>query len=71
MRSVLMVIVDVFVHKAFQMLGIENNYMVEQIAATVPDPSLRDTILPRTPVAGLLWLNAEVPHRFDNVAIEL
>jgi hypothetical protein len=57
MRSILVVVADVFVHQAFQMAFIDNDYMVEQIAATVADEALGDTVLPWTSEAG--------PLRFD------
>jgi hypothetical protein len=71
MRSVVVVITDVVIHQAFEMSLIQNNDMIEQIAATVTDPSLRDTILPRTSAACLLGLNAEPLHRVDFFAIRL
>jgi len=50
---------------------IENDHMVEQIAAAVANPSLGNTILPRASEAGLLRPDAEALHRFDHFFIEL
>ena len=38
MRSVLVVIADVLRHQAFQMLFVEHNDVVEQIAAVITEP---------------------------------
>jgi hypothetical protein len=71
MRSVVVAITDVVIHQAFEVLLIENDDMIEQIAATVTDPSLRNTILPRNSVTCLLRLNAEALHRVDHFEIRL
>ena len=71
MRAVLVIITDVLVHEAFQMPFVENDHMVEQISAAVPDPSLRNAVLPRASEAGLLGLDAEALHRLNHFAIEL
>jgi len=41
---------------------IEDDYMVEQSPATVADPTLRHTVLPRTAEADPLRLDAECLH---------
>jgi hypothetical protein len=53
MRAVLVIVADIIAHKALQMPFIENDYMVEQVAAAVADPTLGDTVLPRASEAGL------------------
>ena len=58
MLSVLVVVTDLLAHQAFQMAFVENDDMVEQVAAAVAGPSLRDTVLPWTPETGSLWLDA-------------
>ena len=40
MSAVLVVVADVIIHKAFQMLLVQNNHMVEQVAAAVADETL-------------------------------
>ena len=70
MRAVLVIITDVLVHEAFQMPFVENDHMVEQISAAVPDPSLRNAVLPRASEAGLLGLDAEARHGVDHLRIE-
>jgi hypothetical protein len=45
--------------------------MVEQIPATVADPALGDSVLPRAPKARSLWLDAEAFHCVDHSLIEV
>jgi hypothetical protein len=71
MSSILVIIPDVLIHQAFQMPFVENDHMVEQIAAAVADPTLGDAVLPRASEAGLLGLDAEALHRVDHFFIEL
>ena len=68
---VFMVIVDVLKHKPFQVAFIENDHVVEQIAAAVTDPAFRNAVLPWTSEAGPLGLDAECLHGIDHFAIEL
>ena len=62
MRSIVMIVADVFFHQPFQMTFIQHDHMVEQISAAVADPALPNAILPRTSEAGSLWLDAEAFH---------
>src|ERR1700677_1173925 len=66
-----MIVVDVFIHEAFQMPFIQNDHMVEQVPAAASDPTLGNAILPRTPEAGALGLNAEALHCLDHFAAEV
>jgi hypothetical protein len=45
--------------------------MIEQITATVPDPALCDTVLPRTSETGSLRRNAKGLHGVDDFIIEV
>ena len=67
---VVVVVPDVFIHEAFQMLLVQNNHMIEQVAAAVADPALGNTVLPRTSEAGPLGLNAEALDGLDHLRIE-
>jgi hypothetical protein len=71
MRSVVVVIADVFAHKAFQMPFVEHDYVVEQIPAAVANPELSDAVLPRTAEAGLLRLYAEALHNINDIFVEV
>lgn len=70
MSSVVVVITDVIGHEAFQVPHIQNDHIVEQIPAAGAYPSLGETVLPRTAVAGSLRLNAECLHGIDHLRIK-
>ncbi len=71
MRPVLVIVTDVLVHETFQMAFIDHDHMVEQIPAAVTDPTLCNTVLPRTPEAGSFRLYAKAHHRFDHFFVEV
>src|ERR1035438_5952687 len=71
MRSILVVVTNVFVHQTFQVAFIDNDHMVEQVSAGAADPTLGDTVLPWTSEAGSLGLNVEALHCFDYFATEV
>ena len=71
MRPVLVVVADVLIHQAFEMPFIENDHVIDQIAAAIADPTFGDTVLPRTPEAGSLLLDAEALYGIDHFFIEL
>jgi hypothetical protein len=71
MRPVVVVVADVPAHQSSQMPFIEHDDMVEQVAATVANPALRDTVLPRASEAGALWPDAEALRGVNNFFIEL
>lgn len=70
MGPVLMVVTDVLVHEGFQMPFIHSNHMVEQITTTAADPTLGDTVLPRTSEAGSLGVDPKCLHDIDHSRIE-
>src|ERR1039458_7148669 len=70
MRSVVVIITDVIIHKAFQMALVEHDHMVEKVAAAVPNPALGDAVLPPTSKTGALGLYAKVLHSIDHLRIE-
>ena len=71
MPSVIVVVTDVFSDQAFQMPFTYNDHMIQQIPAAAADPTLGNTILPRTSEAGSHGLNAEALHCFDHFATEV
>ena len=71
MRPVFLVVTDVFLHQAFQMTLIQNNYMVEQIPTAIPDPALGNAVLPRTSETGPFRLDAQRLDGTDDVLIEV
>jgi len=44
--------------------------VVEEIVATIADPTLRNAILPRTSEIGLLELDAKALQSVDDICIE-
>ena len=50
--SVFMVVPNIVGEKSLQVKLIENDDMIQQVAPTTLDPSLRDAVLPRTPERG-------------------
>jgi len=48
MRAVVVIVADVISEQPFQMMFIQRNDVIQQIATTALDPSLRHTVLPRT-----------------------
>jgi len=71
MCSILVIIPNVLIHQALPMPFIENDHMVEQIAAAVADPSFGNAVFPQTAEAGPLGLDAEGIDRADHFFIEL
>ena len=70
MRPVLVVVVDVFVHQAFQMSSIEDDHMIEQVSPAATNPALSHAILPWTLEARSLGLDAKALHCVDDFLIE-
>ena len=70
MRSIFMVVPDVFVHQPFQMPLIHHDHMVDQITAAVANPALGNAVLPRTSEADPFGLDAEALHCVDHLLIE-
>ena len=71
MSSIVVIIADVLIHQALQMALIENDHMVEQIAAAVANPTLGNAVLPRTSITCPLGLDTKHLHRIDQFLIEL
>ena len=70
MRSVVVVIVEVFGHEAFQVPLIEHNDMIEQFAAATADETFRNTILPRAFEGGAHRLQPDGPDGFPHLGAE-
>ena len=71
MRPVLVIIADVVIHEAFQMVFIEYDHMIEQFAPTAADEPFRNAILPRASDASPFRLDAEALDGIDYVAVEI
>jgi hypothetical protein len=59
MRSIFVIVTEVFIQQAFQMPFIHHDHVVKEIPAAVANPTLGDTILPWTSKTGPLWLDAK------------
>jgi len=49
---------------------VENDHLVEQIAAAVADEALGNAVLPRTAEAGSFGLDTEALYHVDHLGIE-
>jgi len=70
MCSILMVVADVFAHEALEMMLIEHDHMIQEVASAASNPTLRRTILPRTPERCANWLAPHCANRSDYVLAE-
>src|ERR1035437_5687341 len=70
-RSVVVIVADILIHKALQMPFVEHDHMVEQIPAAVADKAFCNPVLPRTTETGSLRLDAEDLYRVDDFLIEV
>ena len=68
---VIVVVMDVFAHQSPQMLFVEYDHMVKQIAAATPNPAFGNAVLPRTPKRCPLRSNPEVLDRANDFGIEI
>ena len=59
MRSVVVIVTDVLIHKAFQVALIQHDHMVKQISPAVTHESLGDAVLPWALETGPFGLDAE------------
>jgi hypothetical protein len=71
MRPVVVIVTDVFIHEAFQMTFVQDNHMIKQIPAAVTDPTLCNTVLPRTSEARPLRLDTEALDRINHFCAEV
>ena len=62
MRPVLVIIEQVGRHQPFEMPLIQDDHVVQQVAAATSHPALRNTVLPRTAKGRASWLASHVPH---------
>jgi hypothetical protein len=62
MRSVLMVVANIFGHQPLEMAFIQHDHVIEQISTAASYPALGDTVPPRTAKARSYRLTAQVLH---------
>ena len=71
MSPVFVVIIDVFVHEAFEMAFVQNDHVIEQIPAAGTNEAFRHSVLPGASEAGSLGLNAKALSGVDHFLIEV
>jgi hypothetical protein len=71
MSPVLMVIEQVRRHQPFEMPLIQDDRVVKQILPATSNPSLSNTVLPRTAKGRASWLTSDVPHRRNHIGSKL
>jgi hypothetical protein len=59
MRSIIVVVTNVLLDKAFHVQLIQNNHMLGQISSAASDPALCDTVFSRTSETGQFGLDAQ------------
>lgn len=65
-----MIVREILSAEPAQMFFVERDYVVQQLAAGIADPTLRCTVLPRTADAGSDWLNPAAGQQFANSGAE-
>ena len=70
-RSILVVVADVFCHESLQMPFVQDDYVVKQVSSTTSNPALGNTVLPRTAKGKAGWLASDVPYRRNHIGSEL
>jgi hypothetical protein len=71
MGSVVMIIRQIFADETSQVFLIERDHVIQHLSAITPDPTLRDSILPRSSDARAHGLNAGGLQEPEQIASEL
>ena len=71
MGSFVVVIADVLGHEALQVTLVQDDYMVEQVAAAIADEAFGDAVLPGTLKAGSFGFDAETLDGVDDFLAEI
>ena len=67
MRPIFLIVTNVLSQEPLQMLLVDGNHVVEQIAAAALDPALRDTVLPRTCERSSQWTYPQGSNGCGNI----
>ena len=70
-RSVFVVVGDVFTPKSPEMLIVQRDYVIEYFAANTAYPALRHTVLPRAPNTGAKGFQGTRVQKLENIGAEL
>src|SRR5260370_35266192 len=71
MGPVLEVVEQVGSHQPFEMLLIQDDHVVKQVATATSHPTLSNTVLPRTAKGRTSWLASHVPHSRNHLRSKL
>ena len=71
MRSVFVVIGDIFTPQSPEVLIVQWDYVIELFAGNTADPALRRSVLPRAPITGANGFHGASLQKLDNIAAEL
>src|SRR5262249_61376308 len=66
-----MVIAQIFTHESFQMPFMQYDYVIQQVPSATPNPTLGDSVLPRTAKGGSHGRASQALGKGDHVATEL
>src|SRR5260370_27715014 len=67
MGPVRMVVANVFAHESLEMPFVEDDHVFQQISSATSNPTLSDTVLPRTAKGSAGWLTPHVPHNRNHI----
>lgn len=70
-RSVFVVIGDIFTPQSPEVLIVQRDHVIKHFAANTADPALRHAVLPRAPNAGANGFQGTGLEKLDNIAPEL
>src|SRR5262249_32947324 len=66
-----MVIAQIFTHESFQMPFMQYDHVIQQVPSATPNPTLGDSVLPRTAKGGSHGRASQARGKGDHVAAEL
>src|SRR5215831_9702960 len=66
-----MVIAQILTQESFQMPFMQYDYVIQQVPSATPNPTLGDSVLPRTAKDCSHWLASQALGKGDHVAAEL
>jgi len=71
MSPVFVIVDQVGRHQSFEMPLVQDDRVVQQVAAATSNPTLSNTVLPRTAKSRASWLASHVPHDRNHIGPEL
>ena len=68
-RPIFMVVANILGHQPLEVLLIQDDHVVQQVASTTSNPALSNTVLPRTAKASAGWLASDVPYHRHHIGL--